>query len=334
MEYHREVYEFFVYDLETTGLDPEKDEILSICISHIIENTWTENNHDNIFIMEEESRETIYVRPDMDFDDISKEALNINKITKKEIEIRQSRPWKEVFKYLVHWIDFHTRSGRIPLLIGFNNHIFDDLFLIEATKKMNYTFPYKVYTGDLFSLVKKRNIKGNDRTVKLYSLAETFLPDHLFRTFTFHRVNDDVTATTKLFTHPESGLKIDIKDSSFLIDLELMDLIELENKSKVKNDAMEIMLNKSERKQEGDEIDNKINEIKENTYLIISEGKRFHKNNQCIYLQKSKKEKIKISKKDIHQLDIQPCPECFPYNDDNHEIQYKKLRSGIIWAWK
>jgi len=319
-----EKYEIFLYDLETSGL--ERDcQILTIALSHIVRciktNTFKERN-----------KELFYVQPDIPFENINKKALEINGLKKEYFEYEKSKTWKEISLYVLNWILFHTREGRNPLLIGWNNHKFDDIRIQVQNKKYDITWTFSehlntIYTGDLITLFRKRNWKGNDGTFKLESVAKTYLKQNHIDEINFHEADGDVKAMVQLLINNNNMIHMNT-DKNFLNDIHIrfLDGNQYNNNNLKKEwnnennitDGNELIkkinnLNLNENKEKitncnDNENNNKQEQNNNNIFWMIKGRNRFHIAT-CGYFAKSTKSKMKINLQDIieNRSIIKPC---------------------------
>lgn len=206
-----ETYEIFLYDLETTGLD-EDCKILTICIYHLVRNVKCGSD------FRIQSAQLIYVDPEMPFEEINNNALSVNGITKDELEYQKPKSWNEVGRYITNWISFVTRVGRKPLLIGWNNHRFDDDRWLRHNNRYDIATDSSIYSGDLLKLFRKRGLYGTDGTYKLKSVAQQYLQKDKWERIRFHEADGDVQAMFALLMNHQW---VDMNDDEFLSNLDV-----------------------------------------------------------------------------------------------------------------
>ena len=157
---------FVVYDLETTGINPEFCKIIDIGAYKIVDGKIVE-------------KFCTFVNPECE---IPEEASRINRITNTMVE---GSPTIEMA--LPDFYKFCYGST----IVGYNNIDFDDLFIKKEGKKQFYNFDNKV--DDVFNIAKK-NI-GGLRNYKLSTVCEY----ENVPLIDAHRASNDALATAKLF---------------------------------------------------------------------------------------------------------------------------------------
>ena len=157
---------FVVYDLETTGINPETCKIIDIGAYKIVDGRIVE-------------KFCTFVNPECE---IPEEASKVNRITNAMVEdsptIEMALP--DFYKFC---------DGSI--VVGYNNIGFDDLFINKVAKKQYYNFDNK--RDDVFNIAKK-NVKGlnNYKLITVCNAMNVQLIDA-------HRASADALATAKLF---------------------------------------------------------------------------------------------------------------------------------------
>jgi len=305
-----ENFELFLYDLETTGL--EKDcNILTIALSHVVRCLKNEK-----FI--ERSKELFYVKTEIPFEEIDPKALEINGLKEEQFIYEKCKTWKKVGQYVLDWIGFHTREGRDPLLIGWNNHKFDDHRLVFQNEKHGIVWKYgdinRIHTGDLIALFRKRNMAAKDGTFRLQSIAITYLESNQIEKIHFHEADGDVKAVEYLLLNDNDNRAfIDINKEHFLTDINIRKLY---SRLMVNNDNEKIRKyneNNDEEfiKKESELINNlqtlKISNAENDKEFWIIKGKETFHIQSCGYFTKSVKEKIKVDSQDIKNKNLKPC---------------------------
>lgn len=157
---------FVVYDLETTGINPEYNKIIDIGAFKIVNGKITE-------------KFASFINPEMP---IPAEASSINHITDQMVvnspTIDQALP------------DFY-KFCHGSIVLGYNNTGFDDLYIKKEAKRLRYNFDNP--RDDVFVLAKKY-IKG----LKNYKLS-TVCEAEGVQLIDAHRATNDALATAKLF---------------------------------------------------------------------------------------------------------------------------------------
>lgn len=157
---------FVVYDLETTGINPEFCKIIDIGAYKIIDGKIIE-------------KFCSFVNPECE---IPEEASKVNRITNAMVE---NSPTIEMA--LPDFYKFCYGS----VIVGYNNIGFDDLFIINEAKKQYYNFDNK--RDDAFVIAKKKI--GGLRNYKLSTVCEY----ENIPLIDAHRASNDALATAKLF---------------------------------------------------------------------------------------------------------------------------------------
>lgn len=157
---------FVVYDLETTGINPEFCKIIDIGAYKIVDGKIVE-------------KFCTFVNPECE---IPEEASKINRITNSMVE---NSPTIEMV--LPDFYKFCYGST----IVGYNNIGFDDLFLQNEGKKQFYNFDNK--KDDAFNIAKQKI--GGLRNYKLSTVCEY----ENVPLIDAHRAANDALATAKLF---------------------------------------------------------------------------------------------------------------------------------------
>lgn len=157
---------FVVYDLETTGISPDTNDIIDIGAFKIVNGKITE-------------KFSSFVNP---LREIPEAASKINRITNSMVE--DSPTIEQVLPDFYKFCD-----GAI--IIGYNNIDFDDLYIQKAGKKYLYNFNH---TRDDVKLLAQKYIKG----IKNYKLG-TVCAEMNVPLIDAHRATNDALATAKLF---------------------------------------------------------------------------------------------------------------------------------------
>lgn len=157
---------FVVYDLETTGINPDTNDIIDIGAFKIVNGKIVE-------------KFATFINP---MREIPEEASKINHITNSMVE---NSPTIE--QVLPDFYNFCYGS----IIVGYNNIGFDDLFIKKEGKKQLYNFDNK---RDDVMLLAKKHIKG----IKNYKLGTVcnYLNVQLIDA---HRATNDALATAKVF---------------------------------------------------------------------------------------------------------------------------------------
>jgi DNA polymerase III epsilon subunit-like protein len=125
-----------VVDIETTGVDPQKHQMVSIGA------------------VDYDTGETFYGECRIyKFDEWTQEALNINGFTLEQIHDEKKQTPFELYERFVKWA-----SPRSSMLAGHNIGGFDLQFLKQAQcrGRKNTTFPFRYQTVDLHSVAFSR----------------------------------------------------------------------------------------------------------------------------------------------------------------------------------
>lgn len=157
---------FVVYDLETTGINPEFCKIIDIGAYKIVDGKIVE-------------KFCSFVNPECE---IPEEASKVNRITNSLVE---NSPTIEMA--LPDFYKFCYGS----VIVGYNNIGFDDLFLQKEYKKQFYNFDNK--RNDAFVMAKQKI--GGLRNYKLSTVCE----HENVPLIDAHRAANDALATAKLF---------------------------------------------------------------------------------------------------------------------------------------
>jgi len=135
--------DLFVCDVESTGLDPVKNDIIEVSILRLVDN----------------KQKTWYVRP-ASFENISMKALEVNRVkledlrrdpntisdVEKSLGVRAYLPIKEVLPDIENFIVEGGSSTHDRILVG-HNILFDLNMLVEMWKKGDAedSFPFVTY---------------------------------------------------------------------------------------------------------------------------------------------------------------------------------------------
>jgi DNA polymerase III epsilon subunit family exonuclease len=157
---------FVVYDLETTGINPETCKIIDIGAFKIVEGRIVE-------------KFCTFVNPECE---IPEEASKVNRITNALVE---NSPTIE--KALPDFYKFCNGS----IIVGYNNIGFDDLFINKEGRKQFYNFDNK--RDDVFNIAKE-NVFGLNN-YKLSTVCNAMSVPLIDA----HRAANDALATAKLF---------------------------------------------------------------------------------------------------------------------------------------
>lgn len=157
---------FVVYDLETTGINPDVCKIIDIGAFKIVNGKIVE-------------KFCTFVNPECE---IPEEASKVNRITNQMVEncptIEMALP--DFYKFCYG-----------SIIVGYNNIGFDDLFITKESKQQLYNFDNK--RDDAFNIAKK-NIFGL-RNYKLSTVCQAMNVPLIDA----HRASNDALATAKLF---------------------------------------------------------------------------------------------------------------------------------------
>jgi DNA polymerase-3 subunit epsilon len=186
----------FHFDVETTGLDPKKNDIIQL--AYLIEIGGVEKEEGNIFIQP------------FDYSSINPQALKVNNITIEQLKNFQDpgEAYRDLCKTLSRYIDKYDRADKFQPAgynVGFDCDFFKEWFLKNGD----------VYYGSWF------NWKQIDPLRVLYFLdgmGEISLPDYKLETvcehfgiqIKAHEALSDIKATKKLI---EILSKLFIKES-------------------------------------------------------------------------------------------------------------------------
>ena len=156
---------FVVYDLETTGIDPNNDRIIEIGAVKIEKGKVTQ-------------KFSTFVNPEMP---IPAEATKVNNITDKMVE---NAP--KINDAILDFFDFIKSS----IVSGYNNINFDNKFISKVAKDLN--LPFENENIDVYNLVKEKHIQS-----KNYKLT-TVAPALGISLEGAHRAYNDAFATAQI----------------------------------------------------------------------------------------------------------------------------------------
>lgn len=165
------------YDLETTGLDPNKDRIIefSAC-KYAIKNNKCLEKIDEL---------TVYIRPEF------KLPEKITEITGYTDEFFLDKQYeKDACPSIFSFLD------GISLVGGYNNNNFDNNFLKQLYLRNSRKVEF-VDSIDVFVAAKQILVKETLPSYKLSAVASYLGVD---KGIDFHKANSDVLATTRVFT--------------------------------------------------------------------------------------------------------------------------------------
>lgn len=162
-----------VFDLETTGLSPLNDRILSVSAIKVV---WENGFPDEVEQM------NLFLNPERH---IPKEASDVNGIT--DADVKDCPTEKEGFEKI------HTFFGDHPFLCGYNSARYDEKFMQNMYARNGYLFEPALHV-DVLGMAKE---KMDMRHYKLSIVAHELGAD---AGLTFHRSLDDVYATFRVFS--------------------------------------------------------------------------------------------------------------------------------------
>ena len=162
--------EFIVLDLETTGLDSSKNEILEVGALLVVDGEVIEEYSALILTLKE----------------IDNEILNLTGLTQEQIE-QEGKQLREVLPELKDFIGKRKIIG--------HNIFFDLKFLTKAFAKENIPFSIK-NVEDTLKIAKRQCIETKDKKYDLVSLAE-----HFGIKYNAHRALEDCRATFEVYMH-------------------------------------------------------------------------------------------------------------------------------------
>ena len=156
---------FVVYDLETTGIDPNNDKIIEIGAVKIENGRVTQ-------------KFSTFVNPEIP---IPEEASRVNNITDQMVE--NAPKIKDV---ILDFFDFIKSS----IISGYNNINFDNKFIAKVAKELNLNFDNE--NIDVYNLVREKHVKS-----KNYKLT-TVAPALGISLEGAHRAYNDAFATAQI----------------------------------------------------------------------------------------------------------------------------------------
>ena len=164
------------YDLETTGLKPDRDfaiEIAALKFKPTGEDT-----------LEPVDTLHLYLKPPFALPEV---ITNLTGITDEMLENAPT--------YADAWDQIHAFFGDNPVLAGYNSSSFDDKFLVRMWKMFGSDLNIK-HSADVLKMARERVPKSSTPNHKLGTMAALFGVD---AGITFHNALDDVTVTKRLF---------------------------------------------------------------------------------------------------------------------------------------
>lgn len=173
------------FDTETTGFDAIKNDIIEFAAIFEINGTIR-------------SKIDIYLQP-LNYKDISKEALDIQKVTIQDL--KKYTPTKDGFNAIIaefdKYVDKYNKMDKF--IVCGHNVSFDLRFLTQLAEKMNFKYLNSyLHTNpdkfiDLLDKTKKLKSKIGLKNCKLLTIYE-----HLFNEqFVAHNALNDIEATYK-----------------------------------------------------------------------------------------------------------------------------------------
>jgi DNA polymerase III epsilon subunit family exonuclease len=180
----RNKYRQFWFDLETTGLNPFKDEIIEVAVLNSDGETYES-------LAKPKKRITPFI-------------TKITNITNEMVEDKPDE--KTVISEFVDFIKANNPDRKAIYLIGHNIHGFDMAFIKAKCAKYKIKFP-KVYAMDTLRMAQ---YILNERYNKLETLCELFGIDNQ----NAHRAMSDVWATYTIYCNLCKFFKRDTKKST------------------------------------------------------------------------------------------------------------------------
>ena len=162
------------FDIETTGLSPVKDRIVSIAASCGENKLFSYVNPENV--------------------KIPPRASAVNGIY--DDDVKDAPSWETVGSTFFEFI--HTHCGDCPTFIAYNGKSFDIPFIIESTKRTNIKLPFQeIYICDPL-LITRANLPEL-KSKKLGCVYEHLFSDTIVGA---HRADVDTEALQRICDHP------------------------------------------------------------------------------------------------------------------------------------
>lgn len=201
-------YAYVVYDLETGGLNFEKNPVIELAFVPVLR-----NEKGKFYIDEKLTFDSLVLPYNSDLI-IEKDALKRNKIAMKDLKEygNDVENIKEVLLDLVKILNPTENERNRPVLVGHNIAKFDNDFLRKFLKDIG--------APDIFQLFSKSFIDTLELTKFLFdgeNLINSFALGSLCNFFNIkigkqHRALDDAIANAKLFITLSQILKVDRRD--------------------------------------------------------------------------------------------------------------------------
>lgn len=175
----------FFFDVETTGLDPKKQDIIQL--AYIIE------------INGEIKEQGSFRCQPFNYDTIEKSALGVNKITVEELKTFKTpqQAYRELKNVLLKYVDPYNKKDKFSPAgynVRFDVDFLKEFFFKNGDKYYGALFDYHVL--DVFTLAYVLEFKGhlNLDSFKLINVAKSFDID-----FVAHDALADIETTREVF---------------------------------------------------------------------------------------------------------------------------------------
>ncbi|KAK9866733.1 hypothetical protein WJX84_002461 [Apatococcus fuscideae] len=122
-------YEFFAFDLETTGLSPDNDRIMEIAVKHVPDRPVSESALSPAYVTLVNSGQ----RPNMG-------AYRVHKISHREAT-ENGKPFRQVWAEMLTYVGEHCQPGTTPVLVAHNGFRFDNKILQAECARINQPLP-------------------------------------------------------------------------------------------------------------------------------------------------------------------------------------------------
>ncbi|KAK9828258.1 hypothetical protein WJX74_005903 [Apatococcus lobatus] len=137
-------YEFFAFDLESTGLSPQNDRIMEIAVKHMPDTPVGEQVLSPTFATLVSSGQT----PNMG-------AYKVHKISRREAD-EHGNPFRQAWAEVQDYVNAHCPAGATPVLVAHNGSRFDNKMLEAECVRISQPIPGEWMWLDTLPLARQR----------------------------------------------------------------------------------------------------------------------------------------------------------------------------------